>query len=89
MFPRRQSSGVGVALLGMSAAAMISVFAFGLLPKFLGPARNAVPPIAVDLFLGPKLAASPEATGVGRMSASAKRHGLAALSGTDQGKPGT
>jgi hypothetical protein len=70
---------------------MISAFAFVLLPKLISPDRNALPPITVDMFLGPgrKLAAAPDSAPDGRLSASAKRHGLAAFNGLNQAKPGT
>jgi len=86
---RRKGSGVGVALLGMSAAAAIGAFAFVVLPKFFPADRHSVSPITVDLFLPDhKLAASPRPGKPGQLAASAKHHGLAALSNSSQAKVG-
>jgi hypothetical protein len=87
---RRQSSGVGAALLGVGAAATIIAFAFMVLPKFLVADRHSVPPITVDLFVSPehKLAATQGPAMTGRLAGTAKRHGLAALGSTNQPKLG-
>ena len=86
----RQNSGIGIAFLGMSVAAMICAFAFLLLPTFFPARREAVPPITIDLFLGPdhKVAAIQGAAITRQLSATAKRHGLTALDSTNHPKLG-
>ncbi len=87
MSARRHNSGVGVALLGLSAAAMISAFAFLLLPKFMIADRHSLPPITVDLFLPERGHAASASSGVvSQVSAPAKHHGLADLGDANQSK---
>ena len=82
----RQDSGIGLALRGISAAALISAFAFLLLPKFLPARRDALPPITIDLFLRPehKLATAP----TNGLHATAKPHGLTTSGKADPPKLG-